>query len=311
MVDGKYRRYASCRAACCVETSRLQAGYCSKHFQRVKKWGVPDLPHRPCSQCGESFQPKQERSTTCSKRCLWQARNRKAGARPKEVYLAGVVSQANWFTCEQCLTASHRKISGGNRKAGYAQRFCSQACRIAWHADRRSPAKEPSPCVICKTLCARVGARYCSESCRVRWALIDYFGCKTPVRCAVCDAEYCRVPGAWNHGLCSDECSEAHYAALGRAANLRRRARIYAGERDRIDPIRVLERDKWRCHICGVKTPKALRGTMDDRAPEMDHIVAIADGGTHTWGNVACACKRCNRIKGASSKGQLGLAFAA
>ena len=46
---------------------------------------------------------------------------------------------------------------------------------------------------------------------------------------------------------------------------------------------------------------RALRGTHKDRAPEVEHIVSLADGGHHTWNNVACACRRCNIKKGAGS----------
>lgn len=74
---------------------------------------------------------------------------------------------------------------------------------------------------------------------------------------------------------------------------------------DAIDPIKVCERDGWKCHICGVSTPRKLRGTTADRAPEVDHIVTLADGGPHSYSNVACACRKCNRTKGAKSFGQL------
>lgn len=96
-----------------------------------------------------------------------------------------------------------------------------------------------------------------------------------------------------------------------RARESKRRALKRRACAERIEPLRVFERDKWRCHLCGIKTLKHLRGTLSDRAPELEHIISLADGGTHTWGNVACACSKCNRRKGASSFGQLGLEFAA
>jgi 5-methylcytosine-specific restriction endonuclease McrA len=104
--------------------------------------------------------------------------------------------------------------------------------------------------------------------------------------------------------------SEAGMAARRRAKS-KRRAAMRGVARESIDPIKVFARDKWRCHLCGVTTPRKLRGTTDDRAPELEHIVSLADGGSHTWGNVACSCRRCNISKGAASFGQLGLGFAA
>jgi len=91
----------------------------------------------------------------------------------------------------------------------------------------------------------------------------------------------------------------------------RRRSLIAGGSRDAIDPMAVFERDKWKCHLCGRNTKKSLRGTFEPLAPELEHIVALSDGGTHTWGNVACSCRSCNLGKGAASFGQLGLGFAA
>jgi 5-methylcytosine-specific restriction endonuclease McrA len=76
---------------------------------------------------------------------------------------------------------------------------------------------------------------------------------------------------------------------------------------EKFDPLEVLARDGWRCHICGVSTPKRLRGTYDGRAPELDHIVPLARGGQHTRLNTACACRRCNGMKANKPLGQLRL----
>lgn len=121
--------------------------------------------------------------------------------------------------------------------------------------------------------------------------------------------------------MCSAECEteyrqkakEAYrqtetYKKIRRASKSRRRARMRgAGVVESIDPIAVFENAKWVCHICGDKTLKSKRGTTHDRAPELEHIVALANGGTHTWSNVACACRKCNIEKGAKDYGQMGL----
>ncbi|WP_204274645.1 hypothetical protein, partial [Stenotrophomonas maltophilia] len=31
-----------------------------------------------------------------------------------------------------------------------------------------------------------------------------------------------------------------------------------------INPLLILARDKWKCYLCGVKTPKELRGSYFD-----------------------------------------------
>jgi 5-methylcytosine-specific restriction endonuclease McrA len=72
-----------------------------------------------------------------------------------------------------------------------------------------------------------------------------------------------------------------------------------------VNAVRILERDNWTCQLCGVKTPRKLRGTFDDRAPEVDHIRSLAEGGEHSYRNVQCACRKCNLAKSGRSKGQM------
>ena len=101
--------------------------------------------------------------------------------------------------------------------------------------------------------------------------------------------------------ICSDR-------ALGRIAKATRRARlrgVVGG--DRIDPITILDRDKWRCQKCGIKTPRGLRGTINDNAPEVDHLIPLSLGGEHKETNLQCLCRKCNQGKGATAWGQMRL----
>jgi 5-methylcytosine-specific restriction endonuclease McrA len=74
-----------------------------------------------------------------------------------------------------------------------------------------------------------------------------------------------------------------------------------------VDPIKVFERDGWRCQLCMRKTPARLRGSYDPRAPELDHIVPISKGGAHSYINTQCACRECNGKKLDRPLGQLRL----
>jgi 5-methylcytosine-specific restriction endonuclease McrA len=59
----------------------------------------------------------------------------------------------------------------------------------------------------------------------------------------------------------------------------------------------VIRRDGLDCYICDIRTdPDAPVRTMN-RA-ELEHVVSLANGGSHTRDNLRCACFRCNRIKG-------------
>ena len=62
---------------------------------------------------------------------------------------------------------------------------------------------------------------------------------------------------------------------------------------------RLLERDGLTCYICG-KTcdPNDTSwGTSGPNYPTLDHVVALANGGGHTWENVRVACGECNSRK--------------
>lgn len=129
--------------------------------------------------------------------------------------------------------------------------------------------------------------------------------------CADCQAEFCWLYGEyiWTMTRC-DVCARKHEPIRLRKKAAAYKARKLKTQVEPIDPLKVFERDKWRCHLCGEKTPRRLRGTYDPRAPELEHIIPLAKGGTHTWGNVACSCRACNGMKGAKAQGQLGLGFA-
>jgi hypothetical protein len=101
-------------------------------------------------------------------------------------------------------------------------------------------------------------------------------------------------------------CADARKKRSRKLAKLKRQAiaRGAAGG-EAIDPIKVFERDKWKCQLCGTRTPKKKRGTYDDNAPELDHILPVSKGGQHRYTNVQCACRRCNGMKNATPLGQM------
>ena len=127
--------------------------------------------------------------------------------------------------------------------------------------------------------------------------------------CAECQSwfSYIETPQYRNgqqRKFCCTDCQRRNW---GRRKTSIRRARMGGVKVEDIDPIAVFIRDGWKCQICGRKTPRKHRGKHTPNAPEMDHIVALANGGAHTWANVQCACRACNSRKGASDYGQLHL----
>lgn len=77
-----------------------------------------------------------------------------------------------------------------------------------------------------------------------------------------------------------------------------RRSRIRGGSSfESFDPFDVFERDKWHCKICDIRTPRNKRGSLEEDAPELDHVIPLSKGGVHTRDNTQCLCRKCNQIK--------------
>jgi 5-methylcytosine-specific restriction endonuclease McrA len=59
--------------------------------------------------------------------------------------------------------------------------------------------------------------------------------------------------------------------------------------------LAALKRDSWTCQIC------FLPG-----ADQADHIIPVADGGSHELSNLRAAHGRCNNLRGDGSRDHLG-----
>ena len=193
--------------------------------------------------------------------------------------------------CELCGSEFYPKRTDRTR-------FCGRKCGLEWSSFKRAVQQNN-------------GRVYVRRAMRTHPPAHKRAPAYTPVTEAVC--KNCgatfdrRTPGA-SRFMCSEHCRASAFAAVKRRFRKARKAKERGAiTTDRIDPMKVFERDGWRCGICGSKTIKGKRGTYHPRAPELDHIVAIAIGGQHTWANVQCACRLCNIKKGAASVGQLNL----
>jgi 5-methylcytosine-specific restriction endonuclease McrA len=223
--------------------------------------------------------------------------------------------------CEHCRAAFSRK-----RKMRDAGRFCSRTCAFAakavggWNRGRIRSVQMSAIVIAACSECrgpfvkrAKSLRLTCSESCRQHRLHQQYrvgsrrrWNAQHPKQsknftCAACGAPFIRTfrSGPHRHNkFCSERCAHSACSSEARA----RRAGVSCDYS--IKPLQVFARDRWRCQLCGVHTPKRLRGSIDSRAPELDHIVPIAAGGGHTWDNVQCACRSCNNNKGAKPLGQ-------
>lgn len=119
---------------------------------------------------------------------------------------------------------------------------------------------------------------------------------KTPKKCSCCGKTfYSRYASA---RYCSDRCKRRMKA---KGASIRHRCKKYGVYYDSsVSPKMVFERDKYTCKICGLicdVNDKSWNGVFGPYSPTVDHIVALANGGTHTWDNVQCAHAICNSYK--------------
>ena len=204
-------------------------------------------------------------------------------------------------TCSQCgveFSASHGRA-----------RYCSAECRRVRDRKRGAAfrARVRGTCSV--EGCAK--PLKASGMCGAHYMNMLRHG--KPVRqsvCGCCGSSFSVSEGGQGPArYCSTECTDSVRRARWQRASSGRRA-LY-GKGENIDPIAVFVRDKWTCQLCGKRTPERLRGKMVPDAPELDHIIPLAMGGSHTWGNVQCACRECNGKKGATVQGQLGLPLAA
>lgn len=151
-------------------------------------------------------------------------------------------------------------------------------------------------------------SKFCSNACGKQNA-IDQLRSQaaarkqiTPKCCVECGREFTAAYGDKRRIYCSDACNMRSFRRVKKPIE---RARLRTATIERVDPYRVFERDGWRCQICHRPTPKRLRGTMNERAPELDHIIPLSKGGEHSYRNTQCACRACNGAKSASVYGQL------
>lgn len=270
---------------------------------------------RSCRSCGGAFAVARERRTYCSAPC-------KKAAKAVRRKVRGYGPQKQRRRQAVCIACKSPFVSvpNGKSQSGWTQ-CCSRQCglKVANRTKHLRAGTVPSwlypvvvttyhgHCAVC-TKHYRKNAKvqlYCGHACQMvsvgRYA-------PTEKTCTECGSSF--IADRWQR-TCGDECKarlEARHKRIGRS---KRRHRLRGQKADSIDPIRVFERDNWRCHLCHKLTLKDKRGTCHERAPELDHVVTLADGGSHTWGNVACACRKCNGAKGARSMGQLGLGLAA
>ena len=218
--------------------------------------------------------------------------------------------------CKYC-GKDYIKTKGAGHKDG--ESYCSRECAFkdhkAWLVAGGAWGEHceiPKYTLVRQKECTECGLIHygkeatlaiCSEPCKIlRVDRLRKEGLQRITHhCPTCGISYCRINGERFRDCpdCADAKAKKYKRARGE--NHRRRARFYGVRYEPFKVIDIFERDEWRCKACGCDTPKELRGTQHDDAPELDHVIALADGGEHTRANTQCLCRLCNSMKGVMS----------
>jgi 5-methylcytosine-specific restriction endonuclease McrA len=264
-----------------------------------------------CAQCSASFAADHKRMY-CTASCKWRAQTLKRypGAR----MMSDVPAKDRACKCAGCGNEYKNKRNGGT--TGEGSKYCSRECAFADNAQGKHGNVNPDKpgassriyagyCLCCGIpFVSRRARSFCSYECHPSR---EYVSIAPAAReCATCGASFV-APKAKTRptDFCSARCKASAISKQRRIQRSRRRALTRMMSVESVDPFKVFDRDKWRCQLCGTKTPRLKRGTFDHDAPELDHIITLADGGEHSYRNTQCACRKCNGAKSSRSMGQL------
>jgi hypothetical protein len=275
-----------------------------------------------CERCGQGFNTSQPDSRFCGE-CRQAHKNERNAERARERRkerseqgISLVVAVPDAKQCPRCgqVEAASEFGPSKDRPTGL-QTYC-RTCRavrareahIAGKYNWTPKPKKVKTCMICGNASLRT---YCSRECELENGRRKSFETNAAKKefiertCKECGEKFIPEYKNKRRDFCCDECSRKYSRRIGKAT---RRARAHgAGKIESFDPRYILKRDGWRCYICGCTTPKKLRGTKQPNAPEVDHVVPLARGGTHTEQNVRCICRSCNIKKGAKLLEQVHL----
>ena len=241
-------------------------GYCLRHYRQHQRGGVKE-DAKTCAHCGEPMNGRLANAMYCGRACKLKAWK--------------ASNQERWAELNGQYTPLARKVSA------YHARYCPH-CGMAFGGRR--------PRTHCSDKCEHA-ARYAANPVSVA---------PSSRTCPICRSVFAPVDAAsMQSRMCSPECVDRARRKLHAIGKQQRAARMRGVLSERVDPFRVFDRDGWRCRLCGVRTPKAKRGTYDNDAPELDHIIPLSKGGAHSYLNTQCACRKCNGAKSDRPLGQL------
>lgn len=232
--------------------------------------------HKICVFCGNSFNTFRDMAATCSPECAKARKNHRK-------YFPAGVKRVN--TTEQWVNNAQDAFEYVSHTKGRVKIKCKCCGNIVERA-KSTVRHKNIKCEYCKETEQLQEARQ-----KMACFFIALKSARTPRQCESCGKAF--TSNYPTQKYCSDKCKKHGYS-------YRSRCRHYGVYYDpSVTRIKVLRRDKGICQICGKTCNPQDRswGSFGPDFPTIDHIIPLAKGGTHTWGNVQCACGICNSNK--------------
>lgn len=231
----------------------------------------------------------------------------------KEVLMARKTAK---YCSDRCKSEYNRKHSGGNHTCkncmvsffSYKNKhYCTKECQLKYLIAHKMVKAKKQPkdkvCIQCgkeyQTHSSK--GKYCSSLCSSRYRKkreIKFIDKK----CKECGKHFTTITN--RRTFCEDSCANRYKS---RAKEVNRRSVIKSnGSIDwDISIPKLIKRDGIKCYLCNEDCNRQdfiinSNGTTitGEYYPSIEHVIAVANGGTHTWSNVKLAHRGCNNKKG-------------
>jgi hypothetical protein len=294
-------KHGECFTHCVVCGEQLTGArtkYCCKDHERQyekqkrkeKDYRLDDTVYT-CLNCGKEYHPKaKDRNKFCSKKCAGKYRTKNS----KDYYCK---------SCGKCLGKEADALKNFSSKV-----YCSEECHY----------KLERVCNVCgKTFEGSATACICSDECRKELARQkekersrqQFEQLNKIAICRNCGKEFQPEYGSKLRSFCPD-CDSTKFFKKQRRKKFQHlknyKIRGGQGKYEKFTAIEIYERDGWICQLCGKKVLKD-RVVPHPKAPTLDHIIPIVDGGAHIRKNVQLAHFECNCKRGNREPAQLRL----
>lgn len=241
-----------------------------------------DKPKKICPICNNEFELdiiNAERQAYCSNNCRHKSYKKNNPTPPK---IKGCINCNKSFesvkgrtTCsDECRKQYNRRQYNKKRRIRLYKCKCNHCEQIRYFKYKRN---------------------YCSERCSDRaYSKKKSIRARRFKRCSYCNKWH------YQRGLhCSNECKKrtSRLKNTLRKSTRTERARQNGQYDADIDIYRLIERDGEQCYLCG-DTVSFDCHYNDLKYPTIEHVLAIKNGGTHSWDNTKVACRDCNNKKG-------------